>query len=78
MKETKVYIVEDMAVSRMALENLLLDNDFEVCGSAASAEKALRQILEQPVDLVLVDIHLAFIWPELKMAFGWFTSFENV
>jgi len=43
MKETKVYIVEDMAVSRMALENLLLDNDFEVCGSAASAEKALRQ-----------------------------------
>jgi len=59
MKGTKVYIVEDMAVSRMALEDLLLDNGFEVCGSAASAEKALRQILEQPVDLVLVDIHLA-------------------
>ncbi|KGL63373.1 LytR/AlgR family response regulator transcription factor [Polaribacter sp. Hel1_85] len=55
----KIFIVEDMAISRVALEQMLLRNDYEVIGSAAKAEKAWGILQETAVDLVLLDINLA-------------------
>lgn len=36
----KIFIVEDMAISRMALESILEENNYEIVGSAAKAENA--------------------------------------
>jgi len=55
----KVYIVEDVAISRMSLETMLLENDFEVSGSAATAEVAWKEIQISPPNLILLDINLA-------------------
>lgn len=55
----KVYIVEDVAISRMALETMLLENDYEVSGSAAKAETAWEEIQQTPTDLILLDVNLA-------------------
>jgi DNA-binding LytR/AlgR family response regulator len=55
-----VYIVEDMAFTRIALEEILVKNEFELAGSSASAEKAWADIEnELDIDLILIDIHLA-------------------
>ncbi len=54
-----IYIVEDVAISRMSLETMLQENGFEVSGSAAKAETAWEEIQNLPVDLILLDINLA-------------------
>jgi len=54
-----VYIVEDIAISRMSLETMLKENDYEVSGSAATAEIAWKEIQQTTTDLVLLDINLA-------------------
>lgn len=60
MNETKnVYIVEDIAIARASLEAMLLENDFNVIGSAAKAETAWKELQHLKVDLLLVDINLA-------------------
>ncbi|WP_237276599.1 LytR/AlgR family response regulator transcription factor [Tenacibaculum ovolyticum] len=55
----RVYVVEDVAISRISLETMLLENEFEVAGSAAKAETAWKEIQNLPVDLILLDINLA-------------------
>lgn len=55
----RVYIVEDVAISRMSLETMLLENQYQLSGSAAKAEIAWKEIQITPTDLVLLDINLA-------------------
>lgn len=54
----KVYVVEDMAISRAALIEMLEDNGFEVVGSSASADRAWIEIKQQEIDILLLDINL--------------------
>ena len=54
-----IYIVEDIAISRMSLETMLQKNGYEVSGSAAKAEIAWQEIQESSTDLILLDINLA-------------------
>lgn len=53
-----VLIVEDHQVFTTALLRLLQRNNVTVQAVANSAEQALEQLAEHPVDLVLVDISL--------------------
>ncbi len=55
----KIFIVEDMAISRMALESILEENNYEIAGSAAKAETAYMQLQDLDIDLLLIDINLA-------------------
>lgn len=55
----RVYIVEDIAISRMSLETMLLENKYQVAGSAAKAEVAWDEIQKTTTDLILLDINLA-------------------
>lgn len=57
--KTKVYVVEDMAISRIALIENLTASNFEVLGSAATAETAWLEIEKSKADLVILDINLA-------------------
>lgn len=58
-KPKRIYIVEDIAISRISLETMLLENKYEVSGSAAKAEIAWKEIQRLSVDLILLDINLA-------------------
>lgn len=60
MNKLSIYIVEDMAITRAALEDKLVANNFRIAGSSATAEKAWSDLqhIEMP-DLLLLDIHLA-------------------
>jgi DNA-binding LytR/AlgR family response regulator len=55
----KVFIVEDMAIARAGIETMLLNNDFEVVGSAAKAETAWEDLQNIAVDIIVLDINLA-------------------
>jgi DNA-binding LytR/AlgR family response regulator len=55
----RIYIVEDIAISRMSLENMLLTNNYELSGSAAKAEVAWEELQDSKTDLLLLDINLA-------------------
>lgn len=60
MKEPlRIYIVEDMAITRLFLEDKLAGNGFRVAGSSSKAEYAWMDIQDKLVDLVLIDINLA-------------------
>ena len=54
----KVYIVEDVSVIRLMLEQCMIENGFDVVGSSPSAENAWNEINTTQVDLVLLDINL--------------------
>lgn len=54
----KVFIVEDESLVAMDLEERLTKMGFYVCGTADNGVDALDGIASQPVDLVLMDIHL--------------------
>lgn len=43
----------------MSLEAMLLENEYEVSGSAAKAEIAWEELQKTPTDLILLDINLA-------------------
>jgi len=55
----KIYIVEDMAISRASLERMIINNKYQLAGSAAKAETAWKDLQHIEVDLVLLDINLA-------------------
>lgn len=59
LKPLKVFIVEDMAISRASLESILTSNGFVISGSVAKAEIAWEKLQESKTDLVLIDINLA-------------------
>lgn len=54
----RVYVVEDMAISRAALIDTLEENGFEIAGSSASGDKAWLEIKDLDVDIALLDINL--------------------
>lgn len=54
----RIYIVEDISIIRLLLEECMLENGFEVCGSGPEAEKAFIEIGKLKPDLVLLDIKL--------------------
>lgn len=57
--KTRIYVVEDMAMSRIALIKKLEEENFKVVGSAANAEKAWLEIQNLQIDVALLDINLA-------------------
>lgn len=54
-----VYIVEDGAMARMALKEMILHNGYQLVGSSASAEQAIQEIRRLDVDIALLDINLS-------------------
>ena len=59
MAKTKnVLVVEDDTLIAMMLENFLECLDRTVVGTADSVAAALRVLDEQPVDVVILDMHL--------------------
>ena len=57
--KNKVYIVEDQAISRFALIEILEQINYNVVGSAASADKAWDDIKKLDIDAALLDVNLA-------------------
>ncbi|TYP99517.1 LytTR family two component transcriptional regulator [Tenacibaculum adriaticum] len=55
----KIYIVEDAAIARASLEDMLFEHDFEVVGSSAKAENVWNDLQTMEVDLILLDVNLA-------------------
>lgn len=59
MKEkVKIYIVEDRAITRMTIEDVLKKAGYEIVGSSVKAEQAWEQINSTEIDLVILDINL--------------------
>lgn len=55
----RIYIVEDHPVMRETLqEYLVLDPEFEICGTAGSAEAACEALEAAAPDVVIVDLSL--------------------
>ena len=59
MNATRIFIVEDEAVTAADLHDELLAQGYEVAGIADTAQAAVRGIEETRPDLVLMDINLA-------------------
>ena len=59
MNATRIFIVEDEAVTAADLHDELLAQGYEVAGIADTAQAAVRGIEETRPDLVLMDISLA-------------------
>ncbi|MEZ4802170.1 MAG: response regulator transcription factor [Gelidibacter sp.] len=58
MENAKIYIVEDMGVTRAALISVLTRAGYVYAGSAASAEKAWLELPQKEVDVVIIDVNL--------------------
>jgi chemotaxis response regulator CheB len=59
MHKTKVYIVDDSLTIRAMMETLIArQTDMDVCGIAADAETALRDIPYYLPDIILLDLNL--------------------
>lgn len=56
--KAKILIVEDQFIEAHALERMLLRAGYTVCAIATSVQEALTVIEKDPVDMVLLDIHL--------------------
>lgn len=54
----RVLIVEDEVIIAMEIQLRLETAGFEVCGLAATGEKAIRAVREKSPDVVLMDITL--------------------
>lgn len=54
----KIYIVEDKAITRATLEDVLVSSGYQVVGSSAKAEKAWRELQSLAVDLIILDVNL--------------------
>ncbi len=57
--KSRILIVEDDGIISAHLESILVQLGYDVFGVAASGEEALEKISQSPLDLVLMDIHLA-------------------
>lgn len=59
MAKPKVYIIDDSLIFRAMLETMLGDEPgFELCGVAASADEARREIGWLLPDIVLLDLNM--------------------
>jgi DNA-binding NarL/FixJ family response regulator len=55
----RVLIVEDELLLAESLEDMLTEDGHEVCGTARSADEAVRLARTQNPDVVLMDVKLA-------------------
>lgn len=58
MMGSRVMIADDVAEMRQLLRKILMDLGHEVCGEAASGDKALQMIQSQQPDIVFLDIEM--------------------
>lgn len=58
MSSTRVLVVEDESLIAFHIESLLEDNGFEVFGSAATADQAMKLISDKLPDIGVLDINL--------------------
>jgi len=57
--ELKLLIVDDHAIFREGLRALLdMEEDFTVIGEASEGQEALAMVVEEPPDVILLDLHL--------------------
>ncbi|MEN6395720.1 MAG: response regulator [Methanoregula sp.] len=59
MSKPTILIVEDEAVTAMALKKSLTDMDYDVCGVEPTGEVAIKKAGELNPDIILMDIYLA-------------------
>ncbi len=59
MSEATIMIVEDEAVTAMALKRSLMNMGYSVCGVFPTGEQAVQKAAELKPDLILMDIKLA-------------------
>lgn len=59
MSTARILIVEDEAVTAMAIRKHLTNLGYSVCGIAPNAELAVQKAMEEMPDLILMDIRLA-------------------
>lgn len=59
MSKATILVVEDEAVTAMALKKTLTDMDYSVCGIEPTAEEAIKRAGELFPDIILMDIYLA-------------------
>lgn len=59
MSTARILIVEDEAVTAMAIRKHLTNLGYSVCGIAQTAELAVQKAMEEMPDLILMDIKLA-------------------
>ena len=52
----RILIVDDAAFMRMMLKDILVKNDYEVCGEACNGNEAIAKVKELKPDLVTLDI----------------------
>jgi len=64
----RILLVEDEHLVALDLRGALEDMGYEVVGTAASSDEALRKAGEQRPDLVLMDIHLAGVIDGIQAA----------
>jgi len=58
MQKVKVFVVEDESIVSKDIQNSLIKLNYDVIGSASSAEIALDKIKDLSIDIVLMDIML--------------------
>jgi len=59
MHELKLIIVDDHAIFREGLRALLdMEEDFQVIGEASRGDEAVAMVVEEPPDVILLDLHL--------------------
>lgn len=59
MQELKLLVVDDHAIFREGLRALLdMEDDFVVIGEASRGDEAVAMVAEEPVDVILLDLHL--------------------
>jgi DNA-binding NarL/FixJ family response regulator len=59
MSELKLIIVDDHAIFREGLRALLdMEEDFRVIGEASMGSEAVAMVVEEPPDVILLDLHL--------------------
>lgn len=58
MSSTNVLLVEDEQIAAMDIREMIEQSDYNVTAVVDSAEDALSEVDEVPVDLVIMDIRL--------------------
>ncbi|QMU27140.1 response regulator [Adhaeribacter radiodurans] len=66
--EVRILIVEDEGILALGLEDTLTTDGYEVVGIADNGPEAISLIKENPVDLILLDIHIKGDWDGIETA----------
>lgn len=55
---TQILLVDDHPMIRTAIEALLRDTDYEIAGTAATGEEAIREVERTDPDILLLDLQM--------------------